>query len=165
MNTNHILTEFDRERRNPGDCWHVLEFITHNADLACDFGFVSYSCFPPDKLDMGIKEQIECFSKLNQEFEWKVFEHDKPRDLREKLVNFGFIQGPPEAFMIVDLKNLNTTFENSIPCMNLRITRKFRLAFLVQDMMIGRGHNWRSIRTPLVYMWLTTKICPLALAE
>ncbi len=106
MKTNHILTEFDRERKNPGESWQVLEFVTRNADPARDFGFVSHSCFPPDKLDKGIKDQIEFFSKLNLVFEWKVFEHDMPRDLRERLVNFGFNQGPPEAFMIVDLKNL-----------------------------------------------------------
>jgi hypothetical protein len=51
-----------------------------------------------------ILEQVRHFSSLGQDFEWKVYGHDRPSDLKERLGAHGFIVGEAEALLVLDLK-------------------------------------------------------------
>lgn len=66
-------------------------------------GFVGWSQLAEEDLDKAICEQVSYFEGKCSEFEWKVYEFDRPAGLREKLLEHGFVQGPEEAFMTLDV--------------------------------------------------------------
>ncbi|MFI7298426.1 GNAT family N-acetyltransferase [Streptomyces sp. NPDC050121] len=50
--------------------------------------------------DAAIAEQIAHFTGLGHEFEWKLYEHDRPADLGRRLTAAGFSADPTETLMI-----------------------------------------------------------------
>ncbi len=68
--------------------------------------FVSYSQLEQAELDDTIQEQIDYFLPLNQPFEWLVYEHDRPQDLKERLLAHGFADDDdPDTVMALDLQS------------------------------------------------------------
>jgi hypothetical protein len=55
---------------------------------------------------MVIGCEIGFFTKLQRSFEWKIYSHDEPPDLRERLRSRGFKIGEEEALMILDLEEV-----------------------------------------------------------
>jgi hypothetical protein len=55
--------------------------------------------------DKGILEQIEYFKSIGQDFEWKVYDYDKPSDLMERLSSFGLIIKDADAALVLDLND------------------------------------------------------------
>ncbi|HKV70096.1 MAG TPA: GNAT family N-acetyltransferase [Gemmatimonadales bacterium] len=53
--------------------------------------------------DRTIEEQVAYFRSLGQEVEWKVYGHDRPRDLGARLAAHGFEPRAPETLMVCDL--------------------------------------------------------------
>ena len=53
--------------------------------------------------DAAIEAEVLHFQGLGQSFEWKVYSHDRPRNLRERLAARGFSVGADEAIMALDL--------------------------------------------------------------
>jgi GNAT superfamily N-acetyltransferase len=72
-------------------------------DLNGREGTVIYSSLAPHETDRVIREQIDYFKGLEQDFEWKVFTHDQPPDLKERLVQHGFEMEDTEALLVLDL--------------------------------------------------------------
>ncbi|MGW2051577.1 GNAT family N-acetyltransferase [Streptomyces sp. NPDC001858] len=50
--------------------------------------------------DAAIAAQIACFTGLGHEFEWKLYGHDSPADLGERLTAAGFTADAEETLMI-----------------------------------------------------------------
>lgn len=50
--------------------------------------------------DAAIAEQIARFTGLGHEFEWKLYGHDGPADLAQRLVAAGFAPDPQETLMV-----------------------------------------------------------------
>lgn len=67
--------------------------------------FVLYSELEESNADAAIEEQIAFFRELGQPFEWKVYDHDRPADLRERLLRYGFIADEPDTIMVLDLED------------------------------------------------------------
>jgi GNAT superfamily N-acetyltransferase len=67
---------------------------------------IAYSNFLPQEAEKTIDAEIEYFSKLQRRFEWKVYRHDQPPDLLDRLRQRGFKIGEEEALMILELNNL-----------------------------------------------------------
>jgi hypothetical protein len=44
-----------------------------------------------------IREQVKYFESIGQDFEWKVYDYDRPPDLKESLGSYGFIVEEGEA--------------------------------------------------------------------
>lgn len=66
-------------------------------------GFISYARLDEKNVDAEIDAQVAFFADLGYWFEWKVYDHDSPPDLRERLARRGFLIEDPEALMILDL--------------------------------------------------------------
>jgi GNAT superfamily N-acetyltransferase len=66
--------------------------------------FVLYSDLDESNADAAIQEQIAFFRQLGRPFEWKVYDHDRPADLRERLLRHGFIADEPDTIMVLDLE-------------------------------------------------------------
>nr|WP_107909866.1 GNAT family N-acetyltransferase [Streptomyces chartreusis] len=61
--------------------------------------------------DAAIGEQIAHFSGLGREFEWKLYGHDLPVDLGQRLRAAGFVGRPEETLMIGEVADLNLDAE------------------------------------------------------
>ncbi|MEV8045322.1 GNAT family N-acetyltransferase [Streptomyces griseoluteus] len=63
--------------------------------------------------DRAIAEQIAYFRDLGRDFEWKLYGHDGPADLGERLIAAGFSADEPETLMIGEIADL--TLEERLP--------------------------------------------------
>ncbi len=66
-------------------------------------GFVSYARLDEEDADEGIDAQVRYFADLGANFEWKVYAHDWPPDLRQRLTARGFAVEEAEAIMALEL--------------------------------------------------------------
>lgn len=67
-------------------------------------GMVVYSRLTEANADRVIEEQIAAFQALGQPFEWKVYGHDGPSDLKARLLARGFTPEDSESVMVLDLQ-------------------------------------------------------------
>ncbi|MEU3054224.1 GNAT family N-acetyltransferase [Streptomyces griseus] len=57
--------------------------------------------------DAAIRAQIEHWAALgHEEFEWKLYSHDRPADLGERLRAAGFVPEPPETLLVAPTEPL-----------------------------------------------------------
>ncbi len=68
-------------------------------------GFISYSQLAEHDVAPAIDQQVRFFASLGLAFEWKVYEHDTPPDLRQRLAGYGFEVEEGEAIMALALDN------------------------------------------------------------
>jgi GNAT superfamily N-acetyltransferase len=61
--------------------------------------------------DKAIAEQIAYYTGLGREFEWKLYGHDLPVDLGQRLRAAGFTPGPEETLMIAEVADLTLDVE------------------------------------------------------
>ena len=107
MNLDEIRALYDQEQRQrirfPGMKQEVLPYVVRHVDLSGREGVILYSQLNAENVDRIIREQIEYFEKIGQNFEWKYFEHDTPDDLKGRLIAHGFAIDEAEALMVLDL--------------------------------------------------------------
>src|SRR4051794_9756377 len=106
MDIDQILAVFDQERRDlpsTGSRHEVTPTLVRDVALEGERSWINYSQHSPETIDAAIEEQIDYFRRLGHTFEWKVFDHDQPPNLRERLLAHGFEAGEPEAFMALDI--------------------------------------------------------------
>ena len=110
MTTSALLDLYDRDQRfnveYPGFRREVIGNLVRHVGLVASHGTVLYSQLDVQTADVVIDQQITYFDQLGQNFEWKLFAHDPPADLKERLAARGFTIGEEEAVMVLDLHNL-----------------------------------------------------------
>jgi len=107
MDTKAILALYDEEQRiNPEFPGvrkerrpHVIRYLSEVAGSH----FILYSQLTGADVEAVIAEEQAYFGPLG-EVEWKVYAHDRPANLRERLVACGFEAEEPEAIMVLDLE-------------------------------------------------------------
>lgn len=108
METQDLLALFDKEQRieieYPGMEKHVLPHVVRFVRPAPGMSFVLYSNVDEETVDAVVEEQIAYFSANKQPFEWKVYAHDRPPDLKERLVAYGFEAEEADAIMVLDVE-------------------------------------------------------------
>jgi GNAT superfamily N-acetyltransferase len=110
MNHREILSRLDAERQTVPDPDTVLETTQNIVRGIAKLGnrnAIVYSNFSAQETEVIIESEIDYFTKLRRSFEWKVYHHDQPADLLERLRQRGFEIGPEEALMILDLQALS----------------------------------------------------------
>ena len=109
MNDGEILALYDHDERfqieNPGARREALGSIVRHVDLSGERGYVLWSDLDEASANDAIDRQIAYYEGLGQNFEWKVFDHDRPADLRQRLLKRGFaLDGDDaEALLILPL--------------------------------------------------------------
>lgn len=106
MDLNAIRRRLDEERRTllqGADAIDVRPLVTRAASKAWDQYWIAYSSLHESNADGAIAEEVEHHRALGQSFEWKLYAHDRPVDLIDRLRRRGFEIGPREAVLVLDL--------------------------------------------------------------
>jgi GNAT superfamily N-acetyltransferase len=64
--------------------------------------WVSFADLSGADADAVIRGEIDRFAALGQSFEWKHFDHDRPADLKDRLLAAGFVADESEALLALD---------------------------------------------------------------
>lgn len=111
MERNLLLALYDREQRidieYPGLKKEVAGGVVRftgppNHDSG---NFVLFSRFADEHADAVIHDQIAHYSTQDAPFEWKVYEHDTPPDLRTRLVVQGFKAREQDVVMVMNVRD------------------------------------------------------------
>ncbi len=110
MELNELLAIFDQEQRIdlafPGSRREVAGRVIRHVNREDKTSFIPYSRMDANTVEAEIDAQVAYFELLGiKEFEWKVYDHDTPADLRQRLAARGFELEPSEALMVLDLEN------------------------------------------------------------
>jgi len=107
MNVEEMRDIFDCEQRRDvvyGDATRqVTPRVVRHPPKYGGGGFVLYTELNAGNVEEEIAAQVAFFDEQGVAFEWKVFEHDQPPDLRQRLARHGFEVEDPEAIMVLDL--------------------------------------------------------------
>jgi GNAT superfamily N-acetyltransferase len=110
MNLPQLLALYDQDQRI--DVQYPLmerqllpDLVRHVNTASTGQGMVIYAHLTETTIDAAIREQIAFFTKVGQDFEWKVYQHDSPADLLARLTAFGFEIGNPEAILIMETEH------------------------------------------------------------
>lgn len=109
MNRVELLTLYDQEQRYnalfPGfrreEVGHIVRYLDISSNS--DTNFILYSNLTADNADDVIQTELDYFGKNGRSCEWKLYDHDTPPDLRQRLEAHGFTIGEEEAIMALDL--------------------------------------------------------------
>lgn len=115
MDDAALLGLFDRQLRREFRGEHPDDLVENTGRVvrhiaAGDGGWcgVIWSDLDEQTADREIAAQVEHFSALSREFEWKLYQHDRPADLGERLVKAGFRAEAHEALMVANVAELPT---------------------------------------------------------
>jgi GNAT superfamily N-acetyltransferase len=118
MNHREILSRLDAERQTVPDPDARLERtqnVVRGIAALDNRNAIVYSNSSAQEAGTIIESEIDYFSKLQRSFEWKVYSHDQPADLLERLRQRGFKIGTEEALMILDLQALPSALFAPLP--------------------------------------------------
>lgn len=133
MNTQEILTLFDREQRREvtysglrrEETPDVVRHITNRPDRG--ESMVVHSRLNSANVDEVIRAEIAYFEGLGHNFEWKVYDYDRPPNLKERLLAHGFEAGDPEAVLVLELAEAPSTLLQPVTHDVRRLTRPDQL--------------------------------------
>ncbi len=113
MDHDAVLTLFDQQIRQsvqgdtPGTLVERTGGVIRHAGADAWSGIV-WSDLDEGSADAEIAAQVRWFADADSgdEFEWKVYSHDRPADLGERLRTAGFTPEPEETLMIAKISEL-----------------------------------------------------------
>jgi len=120
MELRELIELYDRDQRigseDPRYRREESIGIVRQVPLMPDrLGFVAYSHLDEENADAVIRAQIDRFTVLGIDFEWKLYDHDTPPDLKERLHTAGFIIEEAESIMVLDLDQAPIELLNPAP--------------------------------------------------
>ena len=126
MDKAELLEIFTRQQRIEVDYPDIKReedgSVIRHISLAGEDGFVIYSRLDEESAQAAISAQIARFQSIRQDFEWKVYDYDSPKDLIERLRQRGFEIGDPEALLVLDLTAGPEALDRPVPASVVRIT-------------------------------------------
>jgi GNAT superfamily N-acetyltransferase len=126
MDRHELLEIFTRQQRveleYPDVSREVDGTVIRHISRSGEDGFVVYSTLDEESVDAAISDQIARFELIPQDFEWKVYDYDPPKDLIDRLRRRGFDIGEPEALLVLDLTTRQEALSRPVPPSVARIT-------------------------------------------
>lgn len=110
MNKSQIIALFDQDQRRdveyPDTRREVApNVVRHVAKSGTGEGIIIHSQLTEANIEETIREQVAYFESIGQDFEWKVYDYDRPSDLKQRLASCGFEVEEAEAIMVLDLED------------------------------------------------------------
>ncbi|RDG37160.1 GNAT family N-acetyltransferase [Streptomyces corynorhini] len=108
MDPTEVRAAFDRQMRGNappdgvGARVERVRDVVRQTGSAHDWNGVLWSDLQDGTAARAIAEQVEHFSSLGREFEWKLYSHDRPDTLADLLRAAGFTPGPAESLMVAE---------------------------------------------------------------
>jgi len=108
MDKSQIIALYDQDQRQTIEYPGMRREVTPNVVRLVDTsdageGVIVWSRLDEATADAVIREQVRYFGAIQQDFEWKVYDYDRPHDLKEQLRAHGFSVEEVEAIMVLDL--------------------------------------------------------------
>jgi hypothetical protein len=96
MNKSQMIVLYDQDQRKdiayPGMRRDVRPNVVRLIDTSdTGEGVITFSQLNEANAEDIIRQQVTYFESIGQDFEWKVYDYDKPSDLKERLASYGFI--------------------------------------------------------------------------
>lgn len=149
MNAEQILALFDQEQRRDVEFSDVRREVTptvvRQIGLYHPESAIIYSWLTPENVEVAIQTEIDYFGRLGHRVEWKVYAHDAPPDLKERLLAHGFEAEESEALVILDLKSSSPALWQPVTHEVRRITDPNKLS----DLAIVHEGVWQDDFTAL----------------
>jgi len=145
MDLAHVLALMDRHQRiellERGCHREVAPEAVRQIHQGQGTGMVIYSRLTEENADRVIGEQIAAFRALDQDFEWKLYGHDTPSNLKDRLLTRGFTAEDAESVMVLEVENAPAELLRPPACDIRRVVAPAQLAG------IGRIHEsvWSSV--------------------
>lgn len=95
-------------------------------------GWVIFTQLEAAAADDVIHSTTEFFKQHGGEFEWKVYGHDQPPDIKERLLAHGFVSEELESVLALDLQAVSREFWDPSPVDVQRLTEARQLADVAQ---------------------------------
>jgi hypothetical protein len=120
------------------------ELVRHIVISGSGAGTIVYSQLNEENADKIISEQVSYFERIGQDFEWKLYDYDRPSDLKERLRAYGFTVEEAEAIMVLDLEDAPAIFWQPVNPAVRRITdpEKISEVMAVQEQVWGEDFSW-----------------------
>lgn len=142
----------DRERRGsfPGDaegdvCREVTRVRARDGSWHC----IEFSRLDESNAEQVIGEQAEHYRALRAEVEWKVYSHDTPPDLLQRLERHGFRMGTRESVLVLDLSPPPSWLAQRPRHRVLRVTRAEHVRIFESVALQGGGAGRAHIAAAL----------------
>jgi GNAT superfamily N-acetyltransferase len=110
-----VLETFDRQLRRevqPDGAGERVErvgdVVRHLAASGDGWNGIIWSGLDDTTADAAITAQVRHFTDLGRAFEWKLYAHDQPADLADRLAAAGFVPEPTETLMVAQVSDLPT---------------------------------------------------------
>ena len=138
MNTQEILALYDEQERvrseQPSYRREVTaEVVRSIAQQPERHSFINYSRLNEANADAVIQRELDYYrGQGGAGLEWKVYEHDGPADLRERLIAYGFVPTEHEGLLVLDLQELPEVYQRPITDAIRRLTTPDEIDHLVQ---------------------------------
>ncbi len=103
-----VRRRLDLERRTVAEEGRTVETLPRISRMRSFDGShhsISFSSLSNATADSVIAEQAAHYRALGIEVEWKVYQHDNPPDLLERVERHGFEAGPCETVLVLDLRD------------------------------------------------------------
>ncbi|MFF1695721.1 GNAT family N-acetyltransferase [Streptomyces sp. NPDC058257] len=114
MDHVEVLAAYDRQIRrgaqteSPGARVERAGAVVRQIGPEHDWNGVHWADVDAATADAVIAEQVRYYTSLGREFEWKLYSHDRPADLADRLRAAGFVPEPPETVMVAEVADLST---------------------------------------------------------
>ncbi|MEV4397861.1 GNAT family N-acetyltransferase [Nonomuraea sp. NPDC049607] len=117
MDHDEVLALFDRQSRREARPDGPGARVERDGDVVRQVGpphawnGVLWSGLDEESADAAVARQVRFFGDLGLGFEWKLYAHDRPADLADRLLAAGFAAEPAETVMVARIADLDTTVE------------------------------------------------------
>ena len=93
--------------------------------------FVLFSRLTDENADDVIQAQIDYYSRYRLSFEWKVYDHDKPPDLRARLIVHGFKPRERDAIMVINVREVSPVILQPVEADVRRLTEPGQIKVMI----------------------------------
>ncbi len=125
MDKTELLEIYTRQQRieveYPDVKREVDGSVVRLISLTGENGYVIYSHLEEENVEAAISAQIARYQEIPQDFEWKTYDYDPPKDLIDRLRRRGFEIGDPESLLVLDLTAGPEALDHLVPPSVVRV--------------------------------------------